>query len=353
MGFKAACNVQTHENYYDDKIERIADLMGAARVNLTGDGIEADGKFYPIIDDVIVLLDPAQYPESLRKRLGTDSLSDTMEVFAPDIQDHYSKFWKEWPGLHARYEEEFRGYFDLIDLDSLKGARVCDLGCGMGRWSYMLAQRARVSELVLVDFSDAIFTARKLFADDSKVIFFMADLLRLPFGKGAFDFAMSLGVLHHLPVDCLKVVRSLKGLAPRLLVYLYYALDNKPFYYRTLLDMYTPIRKLTCGIKSESFRVAFSWVAVFLCYLPFIWLGYALRPIGLSRYVPLFDEHHWAGLGGMRHSAYDRFFTGIEQRVSRQQIATLGDTFDKVTIATGQAYWHFLCESNFSNGDAK
>ena len=215
----------------------------------------------------------------------------------------------------------------------------------MGRWSYMLAQRAQIKELVLVDFSDALFTARKLFADDQRVIFLMADLLRLPLRKGSVDFAMSLGVLHHLPVDCLKVVRSLKSLAPRLLVYLYYALDNKPFYYRLLLNLYTPLRRLTCRIGSESFRVAFSWAAVILFYLPFIALGYLLKPIGLSQFVPLFDEHHWAGLGGMRHSAYDRFFTRIEQRVSREQIMSLRDTFDRVTVAPGQAYWHFLCES--------
>ena len=52
----------------------------------------------------------------------------------------------------------------------------------------------------------------------------------------------------------------------------------------------------------------------------------------------------------MRHSVYDRFFTLIEQRVSRAQIKELRDTFDEVEIADGQGYWHFLCTGRVAGG---
>ena len=331
-------------NYYENKLDSLKDLLGAKEVKLSRDGIIIDNKSYPIIDDVIILLNPSQYPDSIKGKVEIQSMDESVGKYAPKIQDHYGRFWNEWEGVYERYEEEFRGYFDIVDFKSLDGNRICDLGCGMGRWSYMLAQRADFKEIVLVDFSNAIFSARKII-DDDRAIFIMADLLNLPFRKNAFDFAMSLGVLHHLPKDCLDVVRDLKFFTPRLLAYLYYALDNKPFYYRILLKLYTPLRKITYHIKWEPFRVAFSWIAMILFYLPFIGLGYLLRPIGLSKYVPLFDEHHWAGIDGMRHSAYDRFFTQIEQRVSKKEIMSLHDTFEKVTVAPNQAYWHFLCES--------
>ena len=41
-------------------------------------------------------------------------------------------------------------YFDLIDLEALESKRICDLGCGIGRWSYFLKDIAK--EIVLVDF---------------------------------------------------------------------------------------------------------------------------------------------------------------------------------------------------------
>jgi SAM-dependent methyltransferase len=330
--------------YYADKLERVREIFGAASVSLADEALHVDGRVYPIVDDVIVLLDPSQYPAAVRDRLKREGADRAMDRYAPDIQDHYTKFWTEWSGIEPHYEQEFNGYFDLVDLQSLAGKRVVDLGAGMGRWSYMLAQKVPLQEVILVDFSEAIFTARRLFAGDNRAIFFMADLLRLPFRADFTDFAMSLGVLHHLPEDCLKVVRQLKGCAPRLLVYLYYALDNKPWYYRTLLAMYTPVRKQLCKVESPRFRVAFSWFAMVTTYLPFVALGYLLKPFGLAKHVPVFNEHHWAGFDGMRHSAYDRFFTRIEQRVSRAQIQTLTDTYARVTIAPGQAYWHFLCE---------
>ena len=47
----------------------------------------------------------------------------------------------------------------------------------------------------------------------------MGDLLKIPFPDNSFDFSMSLGVLHHLPADCLlsqkykQQKRSVKFLA--------------------------------------------------------------------------------------------------------------------------------------------
>jgi SAM-dependent methyltransferase len=333
------------EGYYADKLERLADIFGVTHVHLSDVGIVVDGHTYPVIDDVIVLLDPSQYPAAIRSRLNESKSTERLPAYAPAIQAHYSQVWQAWSDYEPWYEREFHGYFDLVELQSLDGARVCDLGCGMGRWSRMLAERANIREVVLIDFSEAIFIARRLFAGDNRALFFMGDLLRLPFRNQFADFAMSLGVLHHLPIDCLQAARRLKTVAPRLLVYLYYAFDNKPFYWRLLWNLCTPLRRLLCRVQSHSFRVAFSWFGVVVFYLPFIMFGYLLRPLGLSKYVPLFEEHHWAGLGGMRHSVYDRFFTTIEQRVSRKQISSLRDTYRHVTIADGQSYWHFLCEA--------
>ena len=332
-------------SFYADKLASLADIFGVERVELAGDSLVVGPHRYPIVEDVIVILDPSQYPSALRARIGASGSPEAAAGFAEEIQDHYSKFWTEWSGILPYHEREFNEYYDLVDLRSLDGKRVADLGSGMGRWSYMLAQRAKLREIVLVDFSTAIFTARKLLADVPGAIFFMGDLTRLPFRAGFADFIMSQGVLHHLPYDCLKVVRDLKKFAPRLLIYLYYALDNKPFYYRMLLALYQPLRRLLCRARSQAFKVAFSWFAVFAFYMPFIVLGWVMKPFGLSKYVPLFEEHHWAGLEGMRHSVYDRFFTSIEQRVTQEQIRALKDTYSRVTLAEGQAYYHFLCEA--------
>ena len=56
--------------YYADKVSSLVDAFGTPDVSLEESALLVAGRRYPIIDDVIVLLEPSQYPESLRRRLG-------------------------------------------------------------------------------------------------------------------------------------------------------------------------------------------------------------------------------------------------------------------------------------------
>jgi SAM-dependent methyltransferase len=66
----------------------------------------------------------------------------------------------------------------------------------------------------------------------------------MPFPAQLLDFAFSLGVLHHVP-DTQKAIctiaEKLKRGAP-FLIYLYYAFDNRPSWYRALWAMSNSIR---------------------------------------------------------------------------------------------------------------
>ena len=58
----------------------------------------------------------------------------------------------------------------------------------------------------------------------------------IPLPDGSADFGYSLGVLHHVPdtqKGIIECVRKLKPGAPFLL-YLYYAFDNRPWWFRTI-----------------------------------------------------------------------------------------------------------------------
>jgi SAM-dependent methyltransferase len=301
-----------------------------------------DGRTYPIIDDVIILLDPSQYPRASPNMLGRNDVAlERPSDFAEDIQFTFGKEWQEFPRILPEHEADFRNYFDLVDLETLKGARVCDLGCGIGRWSYFLAGKCR--ELVLVDFSEAIFVARRNLVDASNAFFFMADLKRLPFRKNFADFLFCLGVLHHLPTPAIDAVRALREYAPVLLIYLYYSLDNRPFYFRILLSLVTGLRLLTSRVRNTTFRSAFTWLGTVGIYVPLVFLGALLRPMGLSRHIPLSEAYQGKKLEAIRQDVYDRFFTRIEQRYSRKQIMELEDSFSKVIVSDKLGYWHFLC----------
>ena len=332
-------------SYYQDKTATLRDIFGVASVEVHHDGLLLDGRFLPVVDDVIVALDADRVPPHLRSRLPDGRSTEGVAAstpFSADIQYTFGEEWKAHSKLLDDHTATFESYFDLIDLDGLAERRIADLGCGMGRWSHFVAPRCR--EIVLVDFSEAIFVARENLRDAGNAVFVMADVLDLPFADDAFDLVYCLGVLHHLPVDALDALRRLSRLAPRHLAYLYYSLDNRPAYFRWLLGPVTAVRKRLAGVRSPRTRAALTSVIAAGVYAPLAGLGSLLRPVGLSRFVPLADAYVGSSMASLRQDTYDRFFTGIEQRFSRKEILTLTDTFGSVTVSDGFPYWHFRCD---------
>ena len=311
--------------YYRNKIDSLQNIFGTRDVELKENTLRVGQTEYPIRSDVIDFT--AKNP-----RPSAD--------FAEDIQYTFGAEWKEHRDILPEHTREFEQYFDLVDLSSLKNARVCDLGCGSGRWSTFLKDRCK--ELVLVDFSEAIYVARENLRDSDRCLFFKGDVTRLPFADSFADFAFSLGVLHHLPIPCLEAVKRLKKFSPQLLIFLYYALDNRPFYFRILLTLVTGVRQVLARIRWPLFRTVFLYLGTFLIYLPLVGLGVLLRPIGFSRYVPLYEFYKDKSVKRIQQDVYDRFFTRIEQRVSRAQIMTLKSDFSGVRISEHIPYWHFL-----------
>ena len=331
-----------HSLYYADKLGSLRDLFGFHDLSLEPDALIAGSARYPILDDVIILCDPSDYTEGVRQRLGGAAHEYRKGQPTPSEATRFT-FGAEWTAYSSvllEHERQFRDYFDLVDLPTLVDSRVCDLGCGNGRWSYFLRDRCR--ELVLVDYSDAIFVARNNLRDTPSSLFFMGDLKALPFRNDFCKLLVCLGVLHHLSTPCLEETRQLKRFAPLLLISLYYALDNRPFYFRLLLRLVTGLRLSLCRLRGRRARTMTAKVLMFSLYLPLIGLGRALTSVGLSSYVPLYDSYH-DSLQRLEQDVYDRFFTPIEQRVTRAQILELQDTFSRVNCPGTFPYYHFLC----------
>ncbi len=328
--------------YYSNKLDILMDIFGTENIKVEKECLTVNDKIYPIIDDVIILLEPAQYPESLLKRLKVDksNIPTSEQGSAEDIQFTFGEEWQEFSEIMPEHEKEFTQYFDLINLSGLENKRICDLGCGIGRWDYFLKDQCK--ELILIDFSEAVFVARHNLKDAENILYFMGDLRRLPFRDDFVDFLFCIGVLHHLPCSAREEVRSLKKYAPQLLIYLYYALDNRPFYFRVLLMLATRLRLRTASVRNSHFRNLFSWAGALFIYFPFIILGSVLRPLGRSHIIPLYESYHGKTLKRIRQDVYDRFFTRIEQRFTKKEIMALKDTFSNVIVSNRLPYWHFL-----------
>ena len=82
-------------------------------------------------------------------------------------------------------------------LEDLRGKRVLDAGCGMGRFAEICADAG--AEVYAIDMSLAVDAAYANLAERPNVHVLQADIMDLPFLPESFDFIYSIGVLHHTP----------------------------------------------------------------------------------------------------------------------------------------------------------
>lgn len=165
----------------------------------------------------------------------------------------------------------FDEYFSLLDLDNLPiAAAFVDVGCGSGCWAAELAERRHDLHLRLVDASDAALSvARRALSHVANAEYFHCRVGALPFENKALDGAISLGVLHHVRDTAsaiTEVARVLKPGAP-FLMYLYYAFDNRPWWFRALSRL-SEVPRFVISRMPHAMRYWSSQIIAILVYWP-------------------------------------------------------------------------------------
>lgn len=218
----------------------------------------------------------------------------------------------------------FEQYFRIFPWASVPaGAVGFDLGCGSGRWAKFVARR--VGRLHCVDASEkALRVAQRNLSKAENVEFHHASVESIPLPDGSMDFGYSLGVLHHVPdtaAGLRSCVRKLKRGAP-FLVYLYYAFDNRPRWFRKIWAVSNVARMLLSRLPFPV-RLGVSQAIAAGVYLPLARGAALAERAGFDvSHVPLATYRH-RSYYVMRTDALDRFGTRLERRFTEAQIRTL------------------------------
>lgn len=95
------------------------------------------------------------------------------------------------------FATEKQPFDKFIPFEAIKGARVLEIGCGMGFHTELLARAG--AEVTSVDLSptSVAATRQRMKLKSLNAVVVHADAERLPFGSGSFDFVWSWGVIHH------------------------------------------------------------------------------------------------------------------------------------------------------------
>jgi len=250
-------------------------------------------------------------------------------------------FGKEWnkftqEALTEREREElFAKYFGLIDW-TRKPQRALDMGCGSGRWDVLVAPLVR--DVVAADASPEALRVAKQNVRAPNVSFVECTPETLPFPDGHFDFIFSLGVLHHLP-DTQAAIQTLTcklAAGGTMLMYLYYAFDNRPTWFRSVWKISDLLRRVISRLPFL-LRYALSQVIALFIYWP---LARAARFLPVPDSWPLkfyADRTFYV----MRTDALDRFGTRLEKRYTKESVANMLDAagLEDIRFSDSDPYW--------------
>jgi SAM-dependent methyltransferase len=167
------------------------------------------GRVFPIVRGIPRVLPDAfqlhrDFVAQYRDRLPANAAAgDAAADASPNAdairrtRDSFGYQWTVFSEMATDFRRNFLNYIAPVEEAFFPGKLGMDLGCGFGRHIYNAAKFG--AEMVGVDISDAIESTRVNTEGLPNVHLVQANVYQLPFKPGVFDFAYSIGVLHHLP----------------------------------------------------------------------------------------------------------------------------------------------------------
>lgn len=275
----------------------------------------------------------------------------SFEISGPNLDEEivgsFGSEWKRFSWFSDEAIETAGGeYFDIVPTELLASVgHALDAGCGSGRWSRFLS--TRVTFVESIDPSEAVLSASALNRDRPNVRVTRASIDNIPFADASFDFAICLGVIHHLPDPALALRRLVQKVKPggHVLVYVYYNLDQRGPLYRGLFLLADGIRRV---VSRMPHRLK-GWVCdvfAFSIYLPLIAVSRAVVLAGrreAAGRLPL-TYYQNKSLRDIRTDALDRFGTAVERRFTRDEFVSMMKTagLEEITVSPQAPFWHAL-----------
>lgn len=313
---------------------------------------------YPVIDEIPRLLTGSERFTLLQDRrewfTRTPARAEVMErwtaepmVGKDEVVAGFDFEWKRFSQVGSpELSDVFGLYFEQVRPEWFKSeCVVLDAGCGAGRWAYEVACRG--PRVIGVDLGASIEVARRNTASTQRVALVQADLRELPLAPAVCNWAYSLGVLHHLADPAPVLARLVEAVAPGglVLLYLYYALDNRGSAYRALFRGVNLTRRVSSRLPRPLIFAIAAMIAG-LIYWPLARVSALAARSGLRSLadaLPL-SFYRDRSLRTMMNDSLDRFGTRLENRFSRDEMTRMMEAVGlaDVRISPNVPYWHAI-----------
>jgi len=251
---------------------------------------------------------------------GSNGVADRDQTLQLKTAESFGFEWTHFSEMYPAWENNFRDYMFPHTVESFRGKKVLDAGCGIGRHAYYAARYG--AEVWAVDISDAVeIAAKNVSGTEARVI--QADLNHLPFPEDSFDLVYSMGVLHHLPDPEGAFRYLLRFVKPggEFRMFLYWAPEHQ-LVKGLLLKAVSALRLATTRMPHRVL-FALSYAVAFLVWALFVWPHRILNRIPIfskmADQIPLRQYSRYP-FRTCVNDQFDRFSAPLERRYTRTQV---------------------------------
>lgn len=130
---------------------------------------------------------------------GVPRFADLSKIEAEKAEtaENFGWQWTHFTQEDTKYSDQFLGWLQPVRPDFFDGKIVLEGGCGKGRHTKLAAEWG-AKEVVGIDLGAGVESAFELTRNLPNAHIVQCDIFKLPLKK-AFDYAFSVGVLHHTP----------------------------------------------------------------------------------------------------------------------------------------------------------
>lgn len=329
--------------------QRLLEIMICPSCGVTDFSIEIDGedeqhvmegqltcgtcdRIFPIRSGVPRMLPDELLEEGLRdpnqSSGGKDGSASTRTMRSFGYQwNVFSEVYKEW-------RNDFYEFVSPVDEKFFEGKQGLDVGCGMGRYTRVVGETG--AEIVGLDLSNAVEAAFQNTRHLPNVHIVQGDVLQPPFFSSSFDFAYSIGVLHHLPEPRrgFESLRRLTRPGGGVIIWVYS---------KTKHPVYTLIRKFTLKLPFRPLRLLCLFLAAGL-WVFFILPNKVARALGFDAVADRIKFQRYARFPfrALHTDLFDELSAPVIHGHSEPEIREwylASDCSQVVTSATGKHGW--------------
>lgn len=252
-----------------------------------------------------------------------------------ETAENFGKQWLEFDHVANHHEQQFLDWIAPVTPDFVRGKAVIEGGCGKGRHTRLIGEWG--AEVIIgVDLSIAVEAAYRNTRDLPNVHIIQADIYQLPLKK-IFDYAFSVGVLHHLPNPRAGFASLVKQIRPGGAISAWvYGLENNGW----IVNFVNPLREhITSKLPMRALYAlsylptAILWLALKLVYLP-------LSKTGLKRFLFYGDYLCYIARFPFReihNIVHDHLTAPVAFYISRKEFA---DWYAEAQAERTEIHWH-------------